>query len=262
VATSTTKAVATPVKSSGTGCSGKVGLAWSNHEASIIPQFITDKTCWIYDWTEDLQYGMKTDGLTFISMLWGEKNADAFQKKMATGAFSWAAGFNEPDISSQANMDAGTAASLWRQYLSPLKNEGITLLSPATAAGPSWLTGFVKECPDCKWDYTAVHVYTTTVSSFQTAVTAYKDFGAPVMVTEYACHDYSGKNQQCDSGDIWAFMQGTNGWMDSQDWIAGYFFFAPMTSSELESNNINGANALISSDGKSLTDLGKFYIGS
>ena len=33
-----------------------------------------------------------------------------------------------------------------------------------------------------------------------------------------------------------------------------------MTSSELESNALNGANAMIQSSGNALTDLGKFYI--
>ena len=33
-----------------------------------------------------------------------------------------------------------------------------------------------------------------------------------------------------------------------------------MTSDELESNALNGLNAMISSDGNSLTDLAKYYI--
>jgi hypothetical protein len=143
-------------------------------------------------------------------------------------------------------------------------------------------------------------VYTTTVDSFTSAVSAYRTFGKPIMVTEFSCNvrcslgictcnksksfraqDYSGKNQQCDSGQIWSFLTGVMGWMDGQSDIAAYFFFgassdsipvcarmltaasaAPMTASELEANNINGANALINSDAQSLTSLGQFYIGS
>ena len=33
-----------------------------------------------------------------------------------------------------------------------------------------------------------------------------------------------------------------------------------MTASELEQNNINGANALISDNGKTPTDLGYYYL--
>ena len=71
----------------------------------------------------------------------------------------------------------------------------------------------------------AVHVYTTTVDNFKSAVTAYRTFGKPIMVTEYACHDYSGNNNQCSTSDIWTFMEGANTWMQSQDDITGYFFF-------------------------------------
>ncbi|KAI0030217.1 hypothetical protein K488DRAFT_38122, partial [Vararia minispora EC-137] len=245
---------------SSNGCNGKVGLAWSNHEADIIYKFKTNSVCWIYDWEESLQYGMKTDGMEFIVMLWGQKNAAAFGQKAVAGYANWAAGMNEPDISSQSNLSPSEGAALWNQYFCGLKSQGYSLISPATATGPSWLQQF-KAQGVCDWDVTAAHVYTTTVSNFQTAVTAYHTaFNKPVMVTEYSCNDYSGANQQCDNNAIWAFMTGTKAWMDSQSWIKAYFFFAPMTASELQANNINGANAMITSDGSSLTDLAKYYI--
>ena len=51
-----------------------------------------------------------------------------------------------PDISSQSNIDAGYAAQLWQEYMNPLKNEGYTLLSPATATGTKWMTQFNDAC--------------------------------------------------------------------------------------------------------------------
>lgn len=253
--------VSVSTSSSTSGC--KVGLAWSNHEADLIPQFKTSKVCWIYDWTESLEYGMVTDGMNFIPMLWGAKNEAAFKSKVVKGYAKYAAGMNEPDISSQSNLSPSAGAQMWKTYLAPLHNEGYQLLSPATAAGPSWLSQFVDACNGgCEWDFTAVHVYTTTIGNFQNAVSAYQQFNKPVMVTEYSCHDYSGNNQQCSSDQIWSFMEQTQGWMNSQDWIAAFFFFAPMTASELESNNINGANALISNGGNGLTALGQYYINN
>jgi len=152
---------------------------------------------------------------------------------------------------------------MWKTYLAPLKNEGYQLISPATATGPTWLTQFVAACNgDCEWDFTAVHIYTTSVSNFQSAVSAYQQFNKPIMVTEYSCHDYSGNNDQCSEDQIWTFMEQTQSWMNSQDWIAAFFFFAPMTSSELEANNINGANALINDAGTGLTALGEYYINN
>ncbi|KZV69153.1 glycoside hydrolase family 128 protein [Peniophora sp. CONT] len=267
--TSTSKAVATTASSSSSsgGCSGKAGLAWSNHEADLIPDFTNSNVCWIYDWEESLQYGMTTKGLHFIPMLWGYKNADAFKSKVVKGYAEYAAFLNEPDISSQSNIGATEAVSMWKTYMAPLKSQGYKLISAAPATGPKWLQDFRTACKnqgvDCSWDYTAGHIYTTSVDSFKTVATSYHsaDFDwAPVMITEYACQDYSGKNQQASSDQIYSFMTSTKSWLDAQDFIAAYFYFAPMTASELESNQLNGANAFITSDGSSLTSLAKLYI--
>ncbi|KAI0320249.1 glycosyl hydrolase catalytic core-domain-containing protein [Amylostereum chailletii] len=220
------KAVATTAASTSSNGSGKVGLCWSNGEASSIPNFITPSVKFIYNWKPTLDYGMKTDGLTYIPMLWGTKYLDTWKSTVKAGYSNYAAGFNEPDISSQSNIDAGYAAQLWKEYMNPLKNEGYTLLSPATATGIKWMQQFENACNGgCQYDIVAVHVYTTTVDNFKTAVSAYRTFNKPIMVTEYACHDYSGNNNQCSSDDIWSFMSGTNSWMESQGDIAGYFFF-------------------------------------
>jgi hypothetical protein len=240
------------------GC--KRGLAWSNHEAHLIPKFKTEKVCWIYDWEESLQRGMRADGMHYIPMLWGARNEHAFATKVTAGYAHFAAGMNEPDISSQANLSPAEGARMWNRHFCGLKSQGYTLISPAPATGPRWLQEFRRHGV-CDWDITAVHVYTTTVESFQHAVGAFRVLGKPIMVTEYSCNDYSGRNQQCDEQQIWQFLAGVNGWMDSQDDVLGYFFFAPMTNWELEQNQINGANALITADGHGLTALGKFYVG-
>ena len=45
-------------------------------------------------------------------------------------------GFNEPDISSQANMDVATAVTLWNQYILPAGNKNsLRLGSPAISNG-------------------------------------------------------------------------------------------------------------------------------
>ena len=106
------------------------------------------------------------------------------------------------------------------------------LISAAPATGPKWLQDFRTACTkagvDCSWDFSAGHIYTTSVDSFKTVATSYHiaDFDwAPVMITEYACQDYSGNNDQASSDEIWAFMEGTKTWLDSQSWITAYFYF-------------------------------------
>ncbi|VDB98884.1 unnamed protein product [Peniophora sp. CBMAI 1063] len=266
---STTSSSAAASSSSATSSSGsgKVGLAWSNHEADLIPDFTNSNVAWIYDWEESLQYGMTTEGLNFIPMLWGWKNAASFKSTVVKGYAQYAAFLNEPDISSQSNIAATDAVAMWTTYMAPLRSEGYKVISAAPATGPTWLQNFKTACnaagADCTWDYTAGHIYTTSVSSFETVAASYysADFDyAPVMITEYSCQDYSGNDQQATTDEIWTFMEQTKAWLEAQDYIAAYFYFAPMTSSELESNDLNGLNAMISSDGTSLTDLGKYYI--
>jgi hypothetical protein len=265
--TSSAVAVSKPPPASTGNANGKIGLCWSNHEADLIPQFKNNNVGWIYNWKPIRDYGMNTQGLNYIPMLWGWKSVDDFQKNVVAGYASYAAGMNEPDLSSQSNISPSDGATMWGKYLAPLKSQGYKLISPAPATGPKWLQQMKAACSqqgiDCSWDYTAAHIYTTSLDSFKTVAASYHsgDFGwAPVMITEYACQDYSGNNQQASSDEIWAFMTGTKSWLNDQDWIAAYFYFAPMTSSELESNALNGANAMINSNGKTLTDLGRFYI--
>jgi hypothetical protein len=97
-------------------------------------------------------------------MLWGAKNAAAFQTANQKTKYQFAAGFNEyvffpiydlsstnicfrPDIASQSNLSPGDACGMWMQYLAPLKNQGTKLLSPAPAIGPKWLSDFKNACP-------------------------------------------------------------------------------------------------------------------
>ena len=121
---------------------------------------------------------------------------------------------------------------MWKTYMLPLKSQGYKLISAAPATGPKWLQDFRTACTkagvDCSWDFSAGHIYTTSVDSFKTVATSYHiaDFDwAPVMITEYACQDYSGNNNQASSDEIWAFMTQTKSWLNSQDFIAAFFYF-------------------------------------
>lgn len=242
------------------GCNGKRGLAWSNHESHLIPQFVSNQMCFIYDWEESLQYGMTIPkGMYFIPQLWGYKNEGDFASKVVKGYAQYAAGMNEPDIGSQSNMSPQDGANLWNKHFCGLKSQGYTLLSPATATGVKWLQDF-KNAGACDWDITTGHIYTTSVDDFKKVATSYATaFNKPVAITEWACQSYNG-GAQCSSGQIQDFMSGVMSFMDNDDRFVAYAMFAPMTSSELSANNLNGANAMISSGGNSLTSLGSFYV--
>lgn len=62
--------------------------------------------------------------------------------------------FNEPDLSSQANLSPSLAANLWVQYMLPLKwqHPNVKLISPAITNGEiqgmgiNWMQEFVNDC--------------------------------------------------------------------------------------------------------------------
>lgn len=52
------------------------------------------------------------------------------------------------------------AAKLWKQYLEPLKADGIRLGGPAvtaSATGRPWMTEFMTLCTNCTVDFIPIH---------------------------------------------------------------------------------------------------------
>ena len=42
----------------------------------------------------------------------------------------------------------------------------------------------------------------------------------PIWVTEWACQDFTGSNQQCDDADVKSYMNITQSFMEKTDWCA------------------------------------------
>lgn len=106
-------------------------------------------------------------GFTFAPQLWGPAFTESFSSTVVAGYANIALGFNEyvipyasiiyidlspylrPNEVGQSNMDPGTAASLWIQYMEPLKALGYRIGSPATSSNPDglvWMQQFFAAC--------------------------------------------------------------------------------------------------------------------
>jgi Glycosyl hydrolase catalytic core len=99
----------------------------------------------------------------------------------------------------------------------------------------------------------------------------YKSFGKPILITEFALQNFNGGDQPT-SEEIFSFMDQAITWMNSQDYILGYYpfgkhsrtfgfqkyssfcigFMEPPTGINANMNLLNG-------DG-SLTSLGSFIL--
>jgi hypothetical protein len=54
-------------------------------------------------------------------------------------------------------------------------------------------------------------------------------FQKPIWVTEWACHDFSTEFvRTCSAEDVKIYLNTTQSWMDSLDWIERYAWFGAM----------------------------------
>ncbi|TFL00569.1 hypothetical protein BDV98DRAFT_104981 [Pterulicium gracile] len=217
----------------------------------------------IYTWSPWCPQGAKGLGFDCAPMLWGDKHIDPWVKNVINGPDNYAKyalGMNEPNEKSQANIDPWHAAGLWQQYIQPLKNRGYTLISPACTNGPDgkeWMKNFIDACKGCTIDAIAVHYYGTSAQGMiDHSEDYFNTFGKPIWITEAACQDFSGRNQQCNQGQIFDFMNKVKGYVNSSPHVQTFFPFGVMH----DMYNVNPLNQLMSGSGQP-TDLGWSFLG-
>lgn len=200
-------------------------------------------------------------GVEFIPMYWGPKQNSDFKKNVVAGFANYVLGMNEPNQSGQSMMSVGEGIGYWKQFVQPLKWQGYTLVSPACTNAPSgetWLRGFINGCDGCTVDHVATHWYGTDAEAFIGHLQTYHNaFGRPIWVTEYACQDFSGRNQQCGRDKTFAFLDRTQGFMDSTPWVFRYAYFGALQYAQL--GGVDPVNRLINDD-SSPSALGAKYL--
>jgi len=246
--------------------SNKAGLGWNNPQSVNMSQFfVTGKVGWYYTWSS--YSNDQGNNLDFVPLLWGKNDistwTDAINGKLKpmfqSQAITCVLGFNEPQETAQSNLTAQQAKDLWMTNIKPLKDQyGVRLGSPATSGGPSgknWTTEFLQVCgTDCEVDFVALHYYGTNATAMIEYITDFHTtFQKPIWVTEWACQDYAG-NAQCTQQQVKDYMNTTQTFMESVDWLERYAWFGALVS-----NPINGADGLLTGGGK-ITALGQQYI--
>lgn len=253
-ATSTTHAQPTQTHSSSSSPplpgGTKLGLAWADGSAGYLSNLAGAK--YIYTWTAECPSEASKLGMTCLPQLWGWKNVDDFTRVAKDANPPFFLTFNEPQEPGQSNMDVGSGIALWKQAVKPLTDQGHKVCSPATSSNPNgltWVQGFVKGCPECHFDYTCVHWYDTTFEKFKTYVELWHNtFGKDVFITEFGVQNFNGGSQPT-SGEVFSFMQQAIPWMNSQEWIKGYFpfgFILPPTGINPNMNLVNGDGSITS----------------
>jgi Glycosyl hydrolase catalytic core len=229
----------------------KRGIAYNT--ASFASLFDQTKINWAYNWGQTSD-GLP-DGFDYVPMLWGSKATSTWDQNVQTAIDSgsqYILGFNEPDNGGQANMDAGTAASLWRQYMEPYSCSAYLGAPAVTNGGPpmglAWLKDFLGQCSDCTIDFVPIHWYdsATNIDYFKNYVQdAYTAGGQrPIWITEFGF--VSGSEE-----DINNFFAEILPWLDSLDYVDRYSHFM--------ADNNQGLLPLVASSGNVLSNIGGTY---
>jgi len=247
---------APPISSGGR----KVGLAWAGNDDNLLKYFVTEKTGYLYTW--GAQYPAKCTelGLQCASMLWGNKNLEAFRQYRSGAKILM--GMNEVNQPGQSNLSPKAGRDLWNAEILPYK-QGRMLVSPSVtcqASGLEWFKEFFAHCGNdmCGVDVLNIHIYVNSAAQVIEDVTLYHEtFKLPIFLTEYACQDFSGKNQQCSGSQITDFHQTLSPWFDKMDYVLAHFPFGFLSSLY----NVNPGNKLIDSNGMP-NALGKYILNT
>jgi hypothetical protein len=223
--TSAAKASSTAVAASS---GGKRGLAY-NSAAMVSPFSGSSKVSWAYNWASSSS-GLSVSGIEYVPLLWGM--ASSFTGPWSAAASSaiksgskYLMSFNEPDLSTQANLSPGDAASGFKTHMMPFAGKA-KLGAPAVTNGGSpmgltWLKSFLSSCTNCQIDFVCIHWYdsASNVAYFKQYVQdAYTAGGKkPLWITEFQA---SGSEAEQNT-----FMKTVLPWLDSLDYVERYAWF-------------------------------------
>ena len=211
----------------------KRGAAYNNPATATLLSN-TGAVSWAYNWgmAEIITLPL---GVEFVPMLgradFGGWDTSVEHARVRGSAYIL--GFNEPDMTSQANLSPSVAAGYYMKYITPYQRD-FKLISPAVTSSTSagmglqWLDSFMTACALCGISGIAVHWYGDSADDFKSFVEEAISFAkahelSEVWVTEFALNiDISGVTDQASSA---TFIQDVTSWLDKQTFVARYSYF-------------------------------------
>jgi len=194
---------------------------------------------WFYNWSADRGGIVAPKAVEFVPMIWGAQSATASTLATAKKNGKILLGFNEPDMSGQANMTVDQALALWPK----LEATKMTLGSPAVAWGADqsgqWLDRFMKGArkKGYRVDFITLHWYGSdfktadAVSQLQAYVKAtYAKYHKPIWITEYALMNFSGSPKFPTTSAQAAFITKSTAMLQKLSYVHRYAWFAFPTS--------------------------------
>lgn len=216
---------------------GKKGIS-VNTVAGVNEALRDVRAGWFYNWASDLQGVGKPAGTEFVPMIWGAGAVTPQQLDKAKSLGTTLLGFNEPDMSGQANMSVERALSLWPQ----LQGTGMRLGAPAVAFGGDqaggWLDRFMSgaAAQGRRVDFIPLHWYGSDFSAaavehlrgYLQAV--YNRYRKPIWLTEYALIDFTQATPRYPSqAQQSAFVTNSTAMLQGLSFVERYAWFTLST---------------------------------
>lgn len=140
------------------------GLVYNT--ASLTDLFKGNAVGWCYNW-DSQPGGTVPSSFNYVPMLWSTSNLHLpnWKSNVETAISNGAThilGFNEPDLSAQANMAPQDAANAWtnmEQFGGKVKIGSPAVCNGGGATGLNWLSSFLDKCSSCQIDFIAIHWY-------------------------------------------------------------------------------------------------------
>ncbi len=253
-----------PIKQARSAKRGVAGNIQMPSDAALLGQGV----CWDYDWSHNypsMASELYADGISFYPMVWnaGLNKDNISRLKKNYPQTGWILGYNEPNLTDQANMVPSVAAKSWPELRAFSKEVGMNLASPAlnygTLSGYSDPVVWMDEFIACEgigtdaFDAIALHCYMPNASGMRAMIRRFDKYGKPVFMTEF-CHA-NGNITNRESDQI-SFMSDVLNMLETDANVEGYSWFMARGTGNW------AAISLLNSDTETpaLTPLGKMYV--
>lgn len=200
---------------------------------------------WSYNWANTPAASQENKyqqyGIQFVPMCWNNNyspdNISAYYAAHADKQ-NYLLGYNEPNLTDQANMTPQQAAAKWNDVVDVAKKNNARLISPALnwgtlpgySNGVQWLQEFFTLVNPNDVHGIAVHIYMNAAKSMIGDLQRYKVFGKPLWLTEFCAWDgTSSSAAQCQ------FMAQSINYLEQDDDLERYAWFIPRWNQATES---------------------------
>lgn len=228
---------------------------------------------WVYNWahsrlSDHHKKQLDDAEVQFIPMVWsGNANTDnlIYHKNNVPG-LEYVLGYNEPNLTDQANMTPAQTAAIWPQLKAAAQAAGLKIISPAvnygTLPGYSdpvvWLDEFFKQ-PGVSIDDIdgiAVHCYMSSAGAVKSFIGKFDKYNKPIWLTEFCAWD---KGTNADSQT--AFLSDICQYLEADPRVAKYAWFKDINGASTPSGLAHPSYDLIEKGNPmGLTVAGEVYV--